>query len=338
MQKKILLAGLLLLALMLTFFIGMKWNARKYSTYSVAKQNSSSVYASYEGGQVLEAEVLAQIKNDLATIDRNAYQLKRRIVEDIILQRTGNLKGSSTTLTLTQTAESDPEYQKFLVRRGLDLKKMKPLERKNVLQNYRFSEADQTRKESRKAALEATHIKWKIPITFYDQLVQIETGFLRPLGPSSAKVQVIIFANYQCPYCAEAFRKIDQLRTEHSEDLQIHFRYSFGDPENSFVAQSALAGACANDQNKFWEYSKALINKNPANELDLIALADDQQMDSKKFSDCLKSKKFWAAISKDREQAEALRMERSPIFIINGHLFPVQEPIENLEIVLSQFL
>ena len=335
MQKQILLVVLLLVALVLSFFSGVKWGSRNSLD---DHRNPTTVYATYEGGQVLEAEVINQIKDELKIMDRNSYQLKKRIVEDIILKRTGKNLDTAQNQTNDGATESDPEFKKFLISRGLDLKKMKPLDQKNVIQNYRFSEANEARKRNRQASLDSTHIRWKIPITFFDPLVAAKPGFLAPLGPTSAKAQVIVFANYQCPFCSEAFRKIEQFRINHPNDIQIHFRFAFNDPENSFVFQSALAGACANEQKKFWEFSEALMQKNPSNDADLVALAEAQQLDSKKFETCLKNRKFASDIQNDRSQAESIKIDRPPVLIINGHLFFAQEPMENLETVLTQFL
>ncbi len=90
--------------------------------------------------------------------------------------------------------------------------------------------------------------------------VQRETvgnGDLPSLGKASAKVTLVEFSDYQCPFCARHFTQTEQqLNKEYIDTGKVKFYYrDFPLPQIHPGAQkSAEAARCAGDQNKYWEY------------------------------------------------------------------------------------
>lgn len=87
--------------------------------------------------------------------------------------------------------------------------------------------------------------------------VTVDSGDLPPLGQSSAKVTMIEFSDYECPFCARHFTQTEgQLIKEYIDTGKVKFYYrDFPLSQIHPGAQKAAEAArCAADQNKYWEY------------------------------------------------------------------------------------
>lgn len=93
------------------------------------------------------------------------------------------------------------------------------------------------------------------PSTVTRQTVAV--GNLPPLGSANAKVTLIEFSDYQCPFCARHFTQAEpQIKKDYLDTGKVKFYYrDFPLPQIHPGAQKAAEAArCAGDQNKYWEY------------------------------------------------------------------------------------
>lgn len=89
------------------------------------------------------------------------------------------------------------------------------------------------------------------------QRVTVDTGDLPVLGNPSAKVTMVEFSDYQCPFCGRFYTQTEgQIKKEYVDSGKIKFYYrDFPLSQIHPGAQkSAEAARCAGDQNKYWEY------------------------------------------------------------------------------------
>lgn len=89
------------------------------------------------------------------------------------------------------------------------------------------------------------------------QRVTVSSGDLLPLGQQSAKVTLVEFSDYQCPFCARHFTQTEpSLKSEYIDKGLVKFYYR--DYPLSQIHPGAQKGAeaarCAGDQGKYWEY------------------------------------------------------------------------------------
>lgn len=94
------------------------------------------------------------------------------------------------------------------------------------------------------------------------QRVTVGNGDLPALGQTSAKVTLIEFSDYQCPFCERHFSQTEgQLKKDYIDTGKVKFYYrDFPLSQIHPGAQkSAEAARCAGDQNKYWEYHDSLF-------------------------------------------------------------------------------
>jgi protein-disulfide isomerase len=180
-----------------------------------------------------------------------------------------------------------------------------------------------------KAALEP------IPVAGADDpqaLVAMAKGV--PVGKDDAPVKLLVFSDYQCPYCGSFALQVEpQLVTEfvNTGKLQLVY-YDFplgGNHRYSFLA--ARAARCAGDQNKFWEYHNMLFSRqndwsfaqNPPVNM-LLDFGDEVGLDRGQLSQCVKSDRHQDLVSANRTLGERLMVNSTPTLFINGRKVPAE--------------
>jgi protein-disulfide isomerase len=147
-------------------------------------------------------------------------------------------------------------------------------------------------------------------------------------GPASAKVTIIEFSDFQCPYCSQAKDVLDQVMKLYPTQVRLVFR----DYPLSFhphAAKAAEAGHCANEQGKFWEMHDSMFDHQDALTVpELEQQAKDLGLDAGRFSECLKSGKYASAVAENLKAGQKAGVNGTPAFVINGVLVGGLQPVE----------
>lgn len=156
------------------------------------------------------------------------------------------------------------------------------------------------------------------------------------LGNKKAKVEIIEFSDFQCPFC-RAFWKdsFSQLKKDYIDTGKARLVYR--DFPLSFHPQArpaALAGECANEQGKFWEMHDKIFSEQQKRGDGTIQFdpnflkqwASEIGLNSDKFNTCYDSAKYNAEIDKDSAAGAAAGVEGTPTFFINGQKIVGAQP------------
>lgn len=156
------------------------------------------------------------------------------------------------------------------------------------------------------------------------QPLKVSVGHLPTKGNKDAKVTVIEFADFRCPFCEKFYTETgSQLFKNYVDSGKVRFayrHYAFLGPASTIAA---TASECANEQGKFWEFHDYLF-KNQPSESDtslyttdkLTPIAQSLGVDSAKFQSCLNSKKFNSIVSDDLADGQKAGVTGTPAVII----------------------
>ncbi len=138
-------------------------------------------------------------------------------------------------------------------------------------------------------------------------------------GASTAKVALVEFTDFQCPYCGEfAKDTYPQLVANYISSGKLKFFYrdlplSF----HQFAMSAAHAARCAGEQGKFWEMHDSLFADQPAlADKDLQDRASKLGLDTAQFSACLASDKYESDIQNSVADAQKMGIRGTPAFIL----------------------
>ena len=91
----------------------------------------------------------------------------------------------------------------------------------------------------------------------------VGVGNLPVLGKTDAKVTIVEFSDYQCPFCARFYSQTEgQLRKDYIDSGKVKFYYR-DFPLTSIhpgAQKAAEAARCAGDQDKYWQYHDLIFN------------------------------------------------------------------------------
>lgn len=139
------------------------------------------------------------------------------------------------------------------------------------------------------------------------------------LGNSDAKVGIVEFSDYQCPFCSRFYKQtLPKIKEKFIDTGKVAFMYrdyplAFHDQ----AKQAAIAANCAGRQKAFWKMHNELFDKQRELGPGLYQkLAKDLKLNGKKFSKCLQQNRQSDEVEKDIAYAQELGVTGTPTFFI----------------------
>lgn len=137
------------------------------------------------------------------------------------------------------------------------------------------------------------------------------------LGSPDAKITIVEFADFECPYCQKSFSKIREISLKYRNNVKIIYRdYPLHD--NSI--NLAMASRCAGEQGLFWVmHDKLFQNQGSTSEDNISLFAEQIGADIERFKKCQTEQKYITAIQKDYADGQKLGIRGTPTWFINGY-------------------
>lgn len=177
------------------------------------------------------------------------------------------------------------------------------------------------------------------------QKVDVEIGKLPVLGNENAKVTVIVFADFQCPYCKRLTDEtIPQIKKDYVDTGKVKLAYrhfAFLGEESNW---SAEASECANEQGKFWEFHDYLYanqgaeNAGVFSKNNLKGFAASLGLNTTQFNSCLDSGKYTQAVADDVKGGQTAGVTATPTLFVNGVMLVGAEPYTTIKPLIEKAL
>lgn len=160
------------------------------------------------------------------------------------------------------------------------------------------------------------------------------------LGGKNAKVEVIEYSDFECPFCARHYGTSSQLVKEYGNKIKFVFRhYPLSFHQNAMF--SAEAAECAGDQGKFWQMHDKLFDLNLEKDFSqdsIKAAAKKLGLNSSKFTKCLEDNKYQDKVKDQMAAANAAGVTGTPATFINGELISGARAIEDFRAAIDAAL
>lgn len=172
---------------------------------------------------------------------------------------------------------------------------------------------------------------WKLPVAADDPV----------RGPRDALVTVVMFSDFQCPFCKRVEGTIEELRRLYPKDLRVVWKDNplpFH-PRAKPAALLALAVYRARGNDAFWKLHDGLFASVPKLEdADLEALVKEQGLPASWVQAALKNDKLSARIDESVELAADFGARGTPHFFINGRRLAGAQPLEKFQKLIEEEL
>jgi len=156
------------------------------------------------------------------------------------------------------------------------------------------------------------------------------------LGSKKAKVAIIEFSDFQCPFCRSFWKDtLPLIKKEYVDTGKAYFVYrDFPLSFHSGAQSAAEAAECARDQDKYWEFHDKIFGEQEKLGQGTIQFgveeikkwARESGLDTAKFNQCLDSGKYKSEVEKDIADGSSAGVSGTPTLFVNGKKFVGAQP------------
>jgi protein-disulfide isomerase len=285
-------------------------------------QNGSSVVAEIAGRKITRAELEEKEAGKLLQAKYKYYLAERDALEQFIDDQLLEMQAKKEGVTLDElfkrhissTVSEPTEDQLRFYYEGVQTDESYESARPHIIDTVHQLRM----KKARDAYIADLRGQYGVVVELSQPSAHVEVGNAPRLGSETAPVQIIEFADYECPYCQKVNEDLARLRGQFRNQLSLVYK-DFPLPSHPLAARAAEAARCAGVQGKFWEYHDALFETKRLQLSDLKNQARALKLDTARFNECLESGEQTASVKKDVQEGQRLGLAGTPSFFINGH-------------------
>ena len=146
----------------------------------------------------------------------------------------------------------------------------------------------------------------------------IEVHRFPSLGRSDAKAVMVVFSDFECPYCKRfALETFPMIRSEYVESgkLRVVFRHLPIEQIHKHARTAAVGSLCAHEQGRFWEFHDLLFDRERLTDSAVLESAAKLKLDGGVFRRCLGGVNAGKAVDADLALSRALEISSTPAFL-----------------------
>lgn len=192
--------------------------------------------------------------------------------------------------------------------------------------------------EVRNAAANSPIAKSIQPKKLLDDPIKIPIQGAPVTGPENARITLVEFSDFQCPYCRVAAPQLNTVLKAFPTQVKLIFK-QFPLDIHSQAALAAAAAVAAQKQGKFWPMHDALFaDRASITRASVITLARNFSLDIPRFTADLDSKETNAKVVQDITDGNKAGVEGTPTLFIDGQRFNGPINADALQPILNGIL
>ncbi|MBI4122107.1 MAG: thioredoxin domain-containing protein [Parcubacteria group bacterium] len=149
-------------------------------------------------------------------------------------------------------------------------------------------------------------------------------------GPANASVVLVEYADFQCPACKTLEPILDRITQEQPQIRRVWIN-TINRTDHPEAENAAVAGQCAHQQGKFWEYRKGLFeNQDQLSATVYNQLAQSLKLSTPAFQACLADSATRTTVRTHDQFARRSNVEATPYLMVNNTVITDQFTYENI--------
>ena len=338
-MKRTIVGPMIGLALLVVGVISCSEKASTKPNFIFKSAPNESSAALIDGKTITVDELNKGVEMDLYEAQMKVYEIQMNRVRQVAIEKfmadDPNSKGLSNDEYLekyivSKANVSDSDINAFIVEKNV------PKEHVTADLKSRVKEFLMREKKADALELWLAEKTKKNPIEVYLKepkrpIFDVAVGDAPILGAPDAKVTLVEFSDFQCPFCSKGAEIIKQLKDKYGKDLKVAFKH-YPLPFHTNAAKAAEAAMCAHDQDKmlFWRMHDLMFAAQDNLQIEglkeIAGKAGVKDIDG--FMNCVTSGKFKARVEADQEQGKNIGVKSTPTFFVNGQMVMGAQPVE----------
>lgn len=297
--------------------------ANDSGVFLVKKEGNNPQVAAKFGEKEITKSDLEKSSPEIFDARLRLYQTQKRAVEEFVRNLVLEDMAKKANLSMDEFMKKEMENAK----KSISAKRVEEFLKKNNVQDpAKVPEhiKDQVRGLLHVQGLVAKATKGN-KVEFYLERpeaapIEFKTEGEPTWGSKDAKVTIVEFSDFQCPFCARGKERLEELKKAYGNKIRIVYKH-FPLPSHPEARPAAEASMCVNEQSsdKFWKFHDIVFeNQDRMSADDLKEHAKKAGADMKKFEECFNSKKYAAHVDASIEEARKIGVDSTPTFFVNS--------------------
>jgi protein-disulfide isomerase len=166
----------------------------------------------------------------------------------------------------------------------------------------------------------------------------VKPGDAPSKGPANAALTMIVFSDFQCPFCKRIEPTLAELQKHYGKKLRVVWK-NYPLPFHPNAAPAAEAALAADAQGKFWPmHDKLFANSDALDRASLEKYAGELGLDLARFKADLDAERYKARIEADTKEGTEVGVNGTPAVFINGRKIAGAYPLETFRAVADEEL
>jgi len=158
-------------------------------------------------------------------------------------------------------------------------------------------------------------------------------------GNKNAKVTLVEFSDFQCPFCQSFKSVIDQVLKDYKDKVKVVYKHYPLTTIHPMAQKAAEAAECAADQGKFWEmHDKLFANQSTLSVDNFKAWAKELGLKESTFNSCLDGGKKSDKIAADQQYGDSIGVSGTPTSYVNGNIVAGAQSYDYVKNLIDQAL
>jgi len=155
-------------------------------------------------------------------------------------------------------------------------------------------------------------------------------------GPERAELELVMYGDFQCPYCTAAYPIVRRIRDQMAGRLMFAFRHFPLREIHPDAERAAEAAEAAAAQGAFWQmYDRMYQSGGALSREDLISYTAELGLDSQRVAAELDSEAHRPRVERDLDSGIASGVTGTPGFFVGGRLYGGSFDRQSLTVALE---
>lgn len=309
------------------------------------------IVAKIGDAEITEDELIGDARSDLYELKKREYDLKmdrlNKLMEEKLIGAKAKEAKMTTEAFLTEKVVgkltvSDSEFKAFVKEKKIPEDQLK----EHPEYKQRITGYLENQKRQEKVQKYLADLTKKTPVEVYFkkptmERVQIELGDSPILGKKDAKIQIVEFSDFQCPYCSRGAETMHAVVKKYGSKVSLTFKhYPLPFHERAIPAsEMSMCVKKVGGDDKFWKFHDITFkNQDKLDQESLMKYAKDSGANEAKVKECFEKGEFKEAVAKDMEYGNKVGVRSTPTFFVNGQMVAGALPVEQFSEMIDEEL
>lgn len=144
-------------------------------------------------------------------------------------------------------------------------------------------------------------------------------------GNKNAKVTIVEYSDFQCPFCNRANPIIENVLKDYKDKIRVVYK-QYPLPNHNWATPASIASICSYKtagHEAFWKYHDKIFENQRTITLENSAqkfaeFAKELKIDEKKFGECMSDPKIAERVNNEMSEGQSIGINSTPSFVVNG--------------------